>query len=251
MSNSHNPVMNRMLPDTIRQNQAEVDAQFDSIVTSQKMTVGGTGIKILGLFALLVAGAVFAWNLSEEQSFALLLPAGLVGFGLAMWITFSRKIRPAAVMTYAVVQGVFVGGISSFFDAAYPGIVINAVIGTLTTAGAMFTAYSMGWIKVNARFTRVMTFALIGYAGFALVNIIVSLFTNSSGIYSTPFAWLAGLVGVGLAAFTLNLDFEDISQGAANGLPREFEWKAAFGLVVTMIWLYLEILRLLSIFNRD
>jgi uncharacterized YccA/Bax inhibitor family protein len=243
--------MNRMLPDTIRQNQAEVDAQFDSIVTSQKMTVGGTGIKILGLFALLVAGAVFAWNLSEEQSFALLLPAGLVGFGLAMWITFSRKIRPAAVMTYAVVQGVFVGGISSFFDAAYPGIVINAVIGTLTTAGAMFTAYSMGWIKVNARFTRVMTFALIGYAGFALVNIIVSLFTNSSGIYSTPFAWLAGLVGVGLAAFTLNLDFEDISQGAANGLPREFEWKAAFGLVVTMIWLYLEILRLLSIFNRD
>jgi uncharacterized YccA/Bax inhibitor family protein len=249
--NSHNPVMNRMLPDTIRQNQAEVDAQFDSIVTSQKMTVGGTGIKILGLFALLVAGAVFAWNLPMEQSFALLLPAGLVGFGLALWITFSRKIRPAAVMTYAVVEGVFVGGISSFFDAAYPGIVMNAVIGTLTTAGAMFTAYSMGWIKVNARFTRVMTFALIGYAGFALVNIIVSLFTNSSGIYSTPFAWLAGLVGVGLAAFTLNLDFEDISQGAATGLPREYEWKAAFGLVVTMIWLYIEILRLLSIFNRD
>ena len=249
--NSHNPVMNRMLPDTIQKNQAEVDAQFDSIVSSQKMTVGGTGIKILGLFALLVAGAVFAWNLPMEQSFALLLPAGLVGFGLALWITFSRKIRPAAVMTYAVVEGVFVGGISSFFDAAYPGIVMNAVIGTLTTAGAMFTAYSMGWIKVNARFTRVMTFALIGYAGFALVNIIVSLFTNSSGIYSTPFAWLAGLVGVGLAAFTLNLDFEDISQGAANGLPREYEWKAAFGLVVTMIWLYIEILRLLSIFNRD
>ena len=249
--NSHNPVMNRMLPDKIQQNQAEVDAQFDSIVSSQKMTVGGTGIKILGLFALLVAGAVFAWNLPVEQSFALLLPAGLVGFGLALWITFSRKIRPATVMTYAVVQGVFVGGISSFFDAAYPGIVMNAVIGTLTTAGAMFTAYSMGWIKVNARFTRVMTFALIGYAGFALVNIIVSLFTNSSGIYSTPFAWLAGLVGVGLAAFTLNLDFEDISQGAANGLPREYEWKAAFGLVVTMIWLYIEILRLLSIFNRD
>ena len=249
--NSHNPVMNRMLPDKIQQNQAEVDAQFDSIVTSQKMTVGGTGIKILGLFALLVAGAVFAWNLPVEQSFVLLLPAGLVGFGLALWITFSRKIRPAAVMTYAVVEGVFVGGISSFFDAAYPGIVMNAVIGTLTTAGAMLTAYSMGWIKVNARFTRVMTFALIGYAGFALVNIIVGLFTNSSGIYSTPFAWLAGLVGVGLAAFTLNLDFEDISQGAANGLPREYEWKAAFGLVVTMIWLYIEILRLLSIFNRD
>lgn len=247
--NSHNPVMNRMLPDKIQQNQAEVDAQFDSIVTSQKMTVGGTGIKILGLFSVLLAGAFVAWNVPAVQ--ALMIPAALVGFGLALWITFSKKIRPAAVVTYAAVQGIFIGTISSFFEAAYPGIVINAVIGTLTTAGAMFTAYSMGWIKVTARFTRVMTFALIGYAGFALVNIIVSLFTNSSGIYSTPFAWLAGLVGVGLAAFTLNLDFEDISQGAANGLPREFEWKAAFGLVVTMIWLYIEILRLLSIFNRD
>jgi uncharacterized YccA/Bax inhibitor family protein len=241
--------MNRMLPDTIQKNQAEVDAQFDSIVTSQKMTVGGTGIKILGLFSVLLAGAFVAWNVPAVQ--ALMIPAALVGFGLALWITFSKKIRPAAVVTYAAVQGIFIGTISSFFEAAYPGIVINAVIGTLTTAGAMFTAYSMGWIKVTARFTRVMTFALIGYAGFALVNIIVSLFTNSSGIYSTPFAWLAGLVGVGLAAFTLNLDFEDISQGAANGLPREYEWKAAFGLVVTMIWLYLEILRLLSIFNRD
>jgi uncharacterized YccA/Bax inhibitor family protein len=241
--------MNRMLPVNVQQNQAEVDAQFDSIVSSQKMTVGGTGIKILGLFSVLLAGAFVAWNVPAVQ--ALMIPAALVGFGLALWITFSKKIRPAAVVTYAAVQGVFIGTISSYFEAAYPGIVINAVIGTLTTAGAMFTAYSMGWIKVTARFTRVMTFALIGYAGFALVNIIVSLFTNSSGIYSTPFAWLAGLVGVGLAAFTLNLDFEDISQGAANGLPREFEWKAAFGLVVTMIWLYLEILRLLSIFNRD
>ena len=247
--NSHNPVMNRMLPDKIQQNQAEVDAQFDSIVSSQKMTVGGTGIKILGLFSVLLAGAFVAWNVPAVQ--ALMIPAALVGFGLALWITFSKKIRPAAVVTYAAVQGIFIGTISSFFEAAYPGIVINAVIGTLTTAGAMFTAYSMGWIKVTARFTRVMTFALIGYAGFALVNIIVSLFTNSSGIYSTPFAWLAGLVGVGLAAFTLNLDFEDISQGAANGLPREYEWKAAFGLVVTMIWLYIEVLRLLSIFNRD
>ena len=247
--NSHNPVMNRMLPDTIRQNQAEVDAQFDSIVTSQKMTVGGTGIKILGLFSLLLTGAFVAWNVPAVQ--ALMIPAALVGLGLALWISFSKKIRPAAVMAYAVVQGVFIGTISSLFESMYPGIVMNAVIGTLTTAGAMFTAYSMGWIKVTARFTRVMTFAIIGYAGFAIVNLLVGLFSGTSGVYSTPFAWVAGLIGVGLAAFTLNLDFEDISQGAANGLPREYEWKASFGLVVTMIWLYIEILRLLSIFNRE
>ena len=249
MSNSHNPVMNRMLPAQVQQNQAEVDAQFDSIVSSQKMTVGGTAIKIAGLFTLLLAGALIAWNVPAVQ--ALWLPSVFVAFGLAMWITFSKKIRPAAVIAYAVIEGIFIGAISFFFESQYEGIVMNAVIGTLTTAGAMFTAYSMGWVKVNARFTRVMTFALIGYAGFAVVNLLVGLFTNSSGIYGTGFGWLAGLVGVGLAAFTLNLDFEDISQGAAQGLPREVEWKAAFGLLVTMVWLYLEILRLLSIFNRD
>lgn len=249
MSNSHNPVMNRMLPAKVQQNQAEVDAQFDSIVSSQKMTVGGTSIKIAGLFTLLLAGAFIAWNVPAIQ--ALWLPSVFVAFGLAMWITFSKKIRPAAVIAYAVIEGIFIGAISFFFESQYPGIVMNAVIGTLTTAGAMFTAYSMGWVKVNARFTRVMTFALIGYAGFAVVNLLVGLFTNSSGIYGTGFGWLAGLVGVGLAAFTLNLDFEDIAQGAAQGLPREVEWKAAFGLLVTMVWLYLEILRLLSIFNRD
>jgi len=241
--------MNRMLPATIEKAQAEYDAQFDSIVSSQKMTIGGTAIKIIGLFALLLTGALVAWNVDSVKQ--LMMPAVFVALGLAMWITFSKKVRPGAVMAYAVVEGVFIGTISWFFEQAYPGIVMNAVIGTLTTAGAMFTAYSMGWVKVNARFTRVMTFALIGYAGFAIVNLLVGMFTTSAGVYSSQFAWVAGLVGVGLAAFTLNLDFEDIAQGSAQGLPREYEWKAAFGLMVTLVWLYLEILRLLAIFNRD
>jgi len=249
MSNSHNPVMNRMLPADIQKNQAEIDAQFDSIVSSQKMTVGGTAIKIAGLFILLLTGAMIAWNVDAVKG--LMIPAVLVALGLAMWITFSKTVRPGAVIAYALVEGVFVGTISWFFEQMYPGIVMNAVLGTLTTAGAMFTAYSMGWIRVTSRFSKVMTFALIGYAGFGLVNLIVGMFTNSAGVYSSEFGWVAGLIGVGLAAFTLNLDFEDITQGAAQGLPREFEWRAAFGLLVTMVWLYLEILRLLAIFNRD
>ena len=249
MSNSHNPVMNRMLPAEIQKNQAEIDAQFDSIVSSQKMTVGGTAIKIAGLFVLLLTGAMIAWNVDAVK--VLMIPAVFVALGLAIWISFSKKVRPGAVIAYALVEGVFVGTISWFFEQMYPGIVMNAVLGTLTTAGAMFTAYSMGWIRVTSRFSKVMTFALIGYAGFGLVNLIVGMFNNSAGVYSSEFGWVAGLIGVGLAAFTLNLDFEDISQGAAQGLPREFEWRAAFGLLVTMVWLYLEILRLLAIFNRD
>jgi uncharacterized YccA/Bax inhibitor family protein len=238
-----------MLPADIQKNQAEIDAQFDSIVSSQKMTVGGTAIKIAGLFVLLLTGAMIAWNVDAVKG--LMIPAVFVALGLAIWISFSKKVRPGAVIAYALVEGVFVGTISYFFEQMYPGIVMNAVLGTLTTAGAMFTAYSMGWIRVTSRFSKVMTFALIGYAGFGLVNLIVGMFTNSAGVYSSEFGWVAGLFGVGLAAFTLNLDFEDISQGAAQGLPREFEWRAAFGLLVTMVWLYLEILRLLAIFNRD
>ncbi|MFN6316219.1 MAG: Bax inhibitor-1/YccA family protein [Rhodoluna sp.] len=249
MTTSHNPVMNRMLPDEVMTRQAEVDAQFDKIVSSQKMTVGGTAIKITGLFGLLLVGALAAWNIPALQRLA--LPAVFVALGLAMWISFSQKIRPAAVIAYALIEGVFIGTISSFFEQIYPGIVMQAVMGTLTTAGAMFTAYSMGWIKVTAGFTRVMTFAIIGYAGFALVNFLFSMFTGSSGVYGTQFGWIAGLIGVGLAAFTLNLDFNDIARGAEAGLDREYEWKAAFGLLVTMVWLYIEILRLLSIFNRD
>jgi len=205
--------MNRMLPDEVMTRQAEVDAQFDKIVSSQKMTVGGTAIKITGLFGLLLVGALAAWNIPALQQLA--IPAVFVALGLAMWISFSQKIRPAAVIAYALIEGVFIGTISSFFEEIYPGIVMQAVMGTLTTAGAMFTAYSMGWIKVTAGFTRVMTFAIIGYAGFALVNFLFSMFTGSSGVYGTQFGWIAGLIGVGLAAFTLNLDFNDIAPETA------------------------------------
>jgi len=153
-------------------------------------------------------------------------------------------------MAYALVQGVFLGGISGLLESFYPGIVQTAVIGTFATAGAMFAAYRFGWVKVNKRFTRFMSFALTGYFVFALVNLGFSMVAGIS-IYSSPFGWLIALVGVGLAAFTLNLDFEVISQGVSQRWPEEMEWRAAFGLTATLIWLYVEILRLLAIFNQS
>jgi uncharacterized YccA/Bax inhibitor family protein len=96
-----------------------------------------------------------------------------------------------------------------------------------------------------------MTFALIGYMGFAVINLVVGMVTNSAGAYGSSFGWLIALAGVALAAFTLNLDFEAIVVGAREGLPVENEWRAAFGLTASLIWLYVEILRLLSIFNQN
>jgi uncharacterized YccA/Bax inhibitor family protein len=227
-----------------------VDAEFNKIAAkSEPMTVEGTAGKVTAIFFVLLVTAAATWFFAPLQQ--LWFPAMLVGFGLALWITFSKKVMPAVIVTYAAVEGVFLGGISALFEAMYPGIVQSAVLGTLTTAGAMFAAYRFGWIKVDARFTRIMTFAIIGYMVFALINIGFVLITGGAGVYGSAFGWLAGLVGAGLAAFTLNLDFETIMVGSRDKWPVEMEWRAAFGLTVTLIWLYVEILRLLSIFNRD
>ena len=248
MAISHNPVFNQSMRTGIeaaRQDQSQVDIEFNRI--TRTMTLEGTASKVFTMFLALLAGVAVTWVLNLQ---ALFLPAMFVGLGLALWATFSKKVRPGVMIAYALVQGVFVGGISLLFEAMYPGIVQTAVIGTLTTAGAMFAAYRFGWIKVTGRFARVMTFAIMGYFVFAMVNLGFALFAGVS-IYTSSFGWLVALFGVGLAAFTLNLDFEAIRQGVEQKLPEQMEWRAAFGLTVTLIWLYIEILRLLAIFNRD
>ena len=251
MAISHNPIFNQAMSTGVavaRTEQSAVDAEFAKITSSAKMTIEGTAGKVFGMFLVLLATAGVTWFF---QLTALLFPAMIVGLGLGLWAAFGKKVRPGVIIGYAAVQGVFLGSITLIFETMYPGIAQQAVLATLCTAGAMFAAYRFGWIKVNARFTRVMTFALIGYLAFAGINLLGSLFTNSSGAYGSSFGWLIALAGVGLAAFTLNLDFEAITVGSREGLPIENEWRAAFGLVASLIWLYVEILRLLSIFNRN
>jgi uncharacterized YccA/Bax inhibitor family protein len=248
---SHNPIFNQAMStgvEVARIDQSAVDAEFAKITSTPKMTVEGTAGKVFGMFIVLLATAGVTWFFGLT---GLMFPAMLVGLGLGLWATFGKKVRPGVVIAYAAVEGVFLGGITLLFETMYPGIAQQAVLATLCTAGAMFAAYRFGWIKVNARFTRVMTFALIGYMAFAVINLGVGLFTNSAGAYGSSFGWLIALAGVGLAAFTLNLDFEAIVVGSREGLPVENEWRAAFGLVSSLIWLYVEILRLLAIFNRD
>jgi uncharacterized YccA/Bax inhibitor family protein len=244
---SHNPVFNQSLRSGLHSlDQKQVDAEFDKL-THTPMTVEGTAAKVIGLFMLVLVGAAGIWFTGLNELF---FPAMFVGLGLGLWASFSKKVRPGLYYAYALVQGVFIGGLSGFLEQLYPGIAQTAVIGTLATAGAMFAAYRFGWVKVDARFTRFMMFALIGYMVFALVNLGFAMFAGIS-VYSSPFGWLIALVGVGLAAFTLNLDFEQIRQGTAERWPKEMEWRAAFGLTATLIWLYVEILRLLAIFNQD
>ncbi|MDG2496751.1 MAG: Bax inhibitor-1/YccA family protein [Aquiluna sp.] len=246
---SHNPAFNRSMRSGLQAaslDQQQVNSEFDRM-TSNPMTMEGTTSKVLGMFLAVLVGAGATWYL---ELYSLFFPAMFVGLGLGLWASFSKKVRPGLYMAYALVQGVFIGGLSGLLETVYPGIVQTAVIGTFATAGAMFAAYRFGWVKVDQRFTRFMTFAIGGYLVFALVNLGFAMFAGIS-IYSSPFGWLIALVGVGLAAFTLNLDFEVIRQGVEQRWPEQMEWRAAFGLTASLIWLYVEILRLLAIFNQD
>ncbi|MFM1784551.1 MAG: hypothetical protein RLZZ579_828 [Actinomycetota bacterium] len=247
MAISHNPVFNRAMQTGIEEmSPAQVDSEFNRL-TGKPMTIEGTASKVIGMFAVVLLAAAVTWFF---ELVSLMFPAMLVGLGLGLWASFGKKVRPAVLIAYAAAQGVFIGAISMVFESMYPGIAQSAVIGTLATAGGMFAAYRFGWIKVDARFTRIMSFARLGYLIFALVNLGCYVVGGGSRS-SSPFGWLAALVGVGLAAFTLNLDFEAIRYGVEQRLPEDMEWRAAFGLTASLIWLYVEILRMLSIFNSQ
>ena len=245
-----NPVMNRTM-DRLGEEAVSYGRSGVEIpqVQISQLTIAGTMNRTLSLFGLMLVSAAVAWVLPFGPVIA--LPAGLVAFGLAMWASFSSKVRPAVIIAYAVAEGLFLSGISQIFEAAYPGIVTNAVLATTVTAGVMFVAYQRQWIKVTARFRAMMTFALFGYLAFAVVNLLFSLFTGGGGVYTSSFGWLIALVGVGLASFTLVLDFADIETAANVGAPAEYEWRFAFGLMVSIVWMYTEILRLLAILRGN
>ncbi len=216
-----------------------------------RMTIDDVVMRTATIFAVLLATAAATYFVLQPTSLMLILGSALVGFGLAMAISFSKKVRPALIMAYAAVEGVFVGGISFVYASAFGGgIVPQAVLGTLGAFTAMLLLYRSGKVRATPKFTRTLLIAGAGYLVFALVNLGIALFTGNSA-YNSPLGWLIAAFGVGLASFFLILDFDTIERGIRDGAPQQFAWIAAFGLVVTLVWLYLEILRLLAILRGD
>ena len=188
---------------------------------------------------------------------ALLMPAAIIGalvsFGVVMMVSFRREIKPAFVLAYAAIEGVFIGAISKVFENLYDGIVPAAVLGTIVAAATTLAAYKFFRIKVTNKFRRMVMIGTIAYAGVLFVNFILSLF-GINLLFGTGTSigllLLFSAIGVGLAVFNLILDFDFIEQGVAMGADASQSWRAAFGLTVTMVWLSIEILRLLSYFRR-
>jgi uncharacterized YccA/Bax inhibitor family protein len=241
--------------DTRTPSAGELQDQYNSpsatTADTRRMTIDDVVMRTGSLFAVLLATAGVTFYVVKPESIGPILVAALVGFGLAMWISFSKTIRPPAMFAYAAIEGVFVGGISYFYDARWDGIVVQAVIGTLATFAAMLALYRFNVIRATPKFQRILVMAGAGYLVFSLVNLGISLFSGNSVYQVGGLGLIVSAFGVGLAALFLVLDFDNVEQGIRNGLPERYAWTAAFGLIVTLVWLYLEILRLLAILRGD
>lgn len=250
MAISHNPMLNRAVATQL--SQSKVDQEFNNLVNNPPMTIEGTVAKAFISFLIVVATATASWiiqPLNQLMSVAY-IPLLFVGFGIGLYNSFGKRVGAVSVGIYSAVEGLVLGALSMWVDTLYPGVAMQAVLATLVTAGAMFFAYRTGIIKVTPGFTKVLTFAVLGYLGFSLINLVIGMFNPNFNMFASQYGWVFALIGAGLAAFSLNQDFAAIAQGAEQRLPRELEWRFAFGLMSTLIWLYVEILRLLAILNR-
>lgn len=240
---------------------------FDTAISDRQqeaMTARGAMNKFGFLFLMVIAGAAFTWHLYYQGKAQTMMPLMMVGvFGgliTAIVISFKRTWAPYLAPLYGLLEGLFLGAISAImneaFAARYPGLIIQSVGLTLGVAVAMFLLYNSGIIKVTERFRSVLFTATIGIAIFYLVTWIVRMFGVQMDFMMMGNGSLLG-IGISLfvvviAALNLIMDFDMIEQGAKMGAPKYMEWYCAFGLMVTIVWLYVEILRLLSRFgNRN
>lgn len=220
---------------------------------SQVMTLGGTVNKTGLLLLMCVATAAYTWSLYDPLNPGAVMPwllVGLVGGLIFALITIFKKTwAPITAPIYALLEGLFLGGISAIFEAQFPGIVMQAVMLTLGVLAAMLMAYKSGLIKATENFKLGVVAATGGIALLYLINIGMRMF----GFEGMGFIHDSGAMGIAfslfvvvIAALNLVLDFDFIEAGAEAGAPKYMEWYGAFGLVVTLVWLYLEILRLLA-----
>ncbi len=224
---------------------------IDDVVVRTGMTLG-----VVALFAVV---NYFLFGAAPAAAMGLTLVGALGGLVLGLVIAFKQITNPAAILSYAALEGLLVGGLSAILatsltlstgDAGAGGaLVTQAVLGTVVVFAVMLALYKFRVIKVTDGFVKVVTFAVLGAAALMLVNFVASFFV-AGGIglrEPTPLGLLVGLVFVVLAALTLALEFRGIEEGLRAGIPNRFAWQFAFGLTVSLVWLYIEILRLLWI----
>lgn len=223
-----------------------------SSLRTGRMTIDDVVTRTGILFAVLVVSGAIAWSLNLGVGF--LLVGFLGGFALAMVNTFSKTVRPALMIAYAALEGLALGTLSHVYNTIYPGIVSQAILGTLAAFAGVLFAYRSGRIRVTPKFTRMVMGAAIGYLVLGVISMFAAIghVGGGMGLYGVSgLGLLLALAGVGIASIFLILDFDQIQKGINAGLPEQESWRAGFGLLVTVVWLYMEVLRLLSILRNN
>ncbi|WP_129360735.1 MULTISPECIES: Bax inhibitor-1/YccA family protein [Micrococcaceae] len=213
----------------------------------QRATMDDVVVKTLSMLGLIAVGGAVGWFLGGISALF-----GIIGFVLAMVVIFKRKTSPALVMAYAACEGLFLGGISRIFESQFGGIVLMAVVSTLVVFLGMLALYAKAGVRISGKTAKVLAIGMVAYLVFIVGNLIFGAFTGSSmrdfTIFGIPVGIIIGLLAVIMACACLIQDFQQIDGALRAGVPQKESWRLAFGLIVTLVWLYVEILRLLSYF---
>lgn len=221
----------------------------------ESMSLGGTVGKTIFMFLFLLGSAVYTWyQYSQGIDITLMMIIGAIGGLIFALITmFFPKAAPVTAPIYAILEGFFIGGISAFFESSYPGIVIQATTLTFSVMGILLFLYATRIIKVTKNFRLMVVSATLAIFVVYIINFVLNIFVGME----VPYLHTSGWIGIGIslfivavAALNLVLDFDFIEAGVNQGVPKYMEWYGAFGLIVTLVWLYIEILRLLQKIKR-
>lgn len=251
-----NPALNeRVFESDMNNNSLHTVGGGSSLTQGETMTMGGTIAKIYLLLGITIAACAVTWYFAFASAsavtgmFPLVIGGFVLGMILAFVIIFNPKLAPVLAPFYAAFEGLALGGLSAYYEASYPGIVMQSVGLTLCVFLAMLLSFNSGLIKATEKFKMGVCAATVGIMIFYLISMVMSF---GFGMH-VPMIHDSGLFGIGfslfvvvIAALNLVLDFDFIQTGVARRAPKNREWYAAFGLLVTLIWLYLEVLRLVS-----
>ncbi|WP_340378353.1 Bax inhibitor-1/YccA family protein [Streptomyces sp. SS7] len=238
----------------------QVGAPPQAPVTPGAMTMDDVVARTATTLGTVVLTAVLSWLLlpvdeaNLGKSYGIAVVAGLAAMVLALIQSFKRRPAPALILSYAALEGVFLGVISSAVSTYIAdGVVAQAVLGTMAVFAGVLVAYKAGWIRVNRRFYGFVMAAALGFVLLMAVNLLFTVFGGGDGLgfRSGGLGIVFGIIGIILGACFLALDFKQVEDGIAYGAPREEAWLAAFGLTMTLVWIYMEFLRLLAILNQS
>ena len=240
--------------------EAMMNAPAADAVDRGTMTFDDVVVKSIMCFGLLLVGATAGWMtgiVAMGVALVLFFASCAVTLGLAIFIQFSKKIRPGAIVTYSLVEGFSLGVISYTFEAYFPGIVISAVLATLVVIGTTLAAFMMGFVRNSSTLTRVAGIGSIAFFFYYLVTFALSLSgmvnmraVNSITVFGIPLGVIIGVLAVFIGVLCLVRDFDAVKVGVANNVPEKYSWLCTFAIMTDVIWIYLEILKILSYLMR-